>query len=60
MANMDIRLKAKGSGVPLWKLAESMGISEPTLTRRLRVELLEDEKNKLAKLIEELAVEVQS
>ena len=55
MANVDIRLKAKGSGVPLWKLANAMAISEPTLTRKLRVELPEADKIKIIKLIEEIA-----
>ena len=43
-ANLDIRLMAKGSGVPLWKIAKVLKISEPTLTRKLRDELSESEK----------------
>ena len=44
MANLDIRRLAKAEGIPLWRCAEAMGISEPTLTRRLRRELSSDEK----------------
>jgi transposase-like protein len=36
---------AKGSGVALWEIAQALGISEPTLTRRWRQQLsLEDQK----------------
>ena len=52
MANEDIRLYARGHGVPFWKIAAHMEISEPTLTRRLRVELCDDEKAKYKKIIE--------
>ena len=54
MANKDIRLKAKGCGVPFWKIAAKLGISEPTMTRKLRFELSEAEKAKIFKIIEEL------
>lgn len=53
MANNDIRLKAKGCGVPIWKIAAKLGISEPTMTRKLRFELSEAEA-KIFKIIEEL------
>lgn len=39
MENGAIRQKAKANGVPLWKVAKEIGISEPTLTRWLRVPL---------------------
>jgi len=55
MANMDIRRTAKANGVPLWKICEVMGVSEPTLTRRLRKELPESEKEKIRNIIAELA-----
>lgn len=54
MANQDIRLAAKGSGVALWKIAERLGISEPTMTRRLRTELNADEKAHIMNIIAEL------
>lgn len=46
LVNNDIKLLARGSGVPLWKIAQALGISEPTLTRRLRRELSEKERSK--------------
>ena len=54
MVNMDLRLEAKGAGVPMWKIAEHLNISEPTLTRRLRKELPDTEKENLRAIIAEL------
>ena len=56
-ANQEIRTRAKQSGVYLWKLAEIMGISEPTITRRLRRELPAAEKAQIMALIDEIAAE---
>lgn len=36
LKNKGIREAAKKNGVPLWRLADMRGISEPTLTRLLR------------------------
>ena len=38
-ANQTIRKAAKAARVPLWMLAEKLGVSEPTMTRKLRREL---------------------
>jgi len=54
LSNQDIRLLAKGTGVPLWKISEALKISEPTLTRKLRKELPEIEKEKIQAIIAEL------
>jgi hypothetical protein len=54
MENRDIRLEARGSGVPLWKIAKKLNISEPTLTRHLRLDLPTEEKLKIRSIIEEL------
>lgn len=55
MSNLDVRRYAKEKGVCLWQCAEVMGISEPTMTRKLRRELPEDEKSKLFEIIDSLA-----
>lgn len=44
MSNADVRTAAKNAGVFLYQVAEAMGISEPTMTRKLRFELSEEEK----------------
>lgn len=57
MSNLDIRQAAKERKVCLWQIAEHMGVSEPTITRRLRRELSEDEKKKIFVIIESIAKE---
>ena len=55
LANHDIRKFAKTKGVYLWEIAEYLNVSEPTLTRKLRVELPLDEKYKISAIIENIA-----
>jgi len=55
MANQDIRNYAKQNGVKLWQVAKVKGISEPTMTRLLRQELPESEKETFRRIINELA-----
>ena len=55
MANLDIRLKARAKNVPLWRLAEAIGVSEPTLYRMLRHELAPAKKKELLDAIKKLA-----
>ena len=57
MANKEIREKAKMSGVLLWQIAEKLGISEPTMTRKLRHELSEADKQKILAIIDALSRE---
>ena len=58
MQNQEIRRAAAGAGVPLWKIARDIGISEPTMTRRLRVELTEEQKAEIMASIRRLSEEV--
>lgn len=60
MANNDLRNAAKSAGVPLWKIADVLHIGEATITRKLRRELPEKEKQQLLKIIEQLAKEVET
>lgn len=57
MANMVIRKAAREAGVALWRIAKEIGISEPTMTRRMREELPADEQERILGVIEELAKE---
>ena len=57
MFNKDIRAYAKEKRIFLWQVAKSMGISEPTMTRRLRSELPEQEKQQFIRIIDELSVQ---
>ncbi len=55
MNNNDLRKYAKERGVNLWQIAIELGISEPTMTRWLRVPLSEEKENKIKQIIEKLA-----
>ena len=57
MCNMDLREKAKEKGVFFWQIAAELGISESTMTRRMRFELPEQEKQKYLSIIDKLSAE---
>lgn len=59
MENSEVRQTAKELGIPLWKVALKTGISEPTLTRWLRVPLSTDKKRRVMNAINGLAEEVK-
>lgn len=56
-ANADVKKAARAAGVPQWMICEKLGISEPTLTRWLRVELPVDKRQSILDAIAELARE---
>ena len=53
-ANEDLRIAARKAGVPFWKIAEMMNVSEPTMTRKLRREMPDAEKAKILDIIEQI------
>ncbi len=53
--NKEIRLLAKGHGVPFWKICGELGISEPTFTRLMRKPLDEEKKAQIKAIIERLS-----
>ena len=53
--NADIRDRALKSGIRLWQIAESLGINDGNLSRKLRRELPPDEKKKILSIIDILA-----
>lgn len=55
MKNLQIRTAAKTKGVKLWQIADALCISEPTLTRKLRHELSDDETAKILAIIDRLS-----
>lgn len=57
LANSDIRSTAKTKGVRLWEIAEFLNVSDPTMTRMLRRELPNEEKQRFLSIIEEIASE---
>jgi len=54
-ANNDLRNAARCAKIPFWAIAAELGISEPTMSRRLRQELSEGEKSKIMSIIANLA-----
>ena len=60
LQNQDIRRAAAGNGVFLWQVADVMGIADSSLSRKMRKELPEDEKQKIFGIIAELAKEAAS
>lgn len=55
MNNLEIREKAKTSGVCLWQIADMLGMNDSSFSRKLRKELPESEKNKILTIIDDLA-----
>ena len=53
MANEDIRSAAMAAGVYLWEIAEGLGIRDASLSRKLRIELSDKDKEKCFKVINE-------
>lgn len=58
MANEKIRRSARMAGIPLWRIAQFIGVSEPTLTRWLRTPLTEEKEKAILDAIAKLESEV--
>jgi hypothetical protein len=52
MANIGVKEYARENGVPLWKIARRMRVSENTLYRRLRDELDDDTKKRFFDVVD--------
>ena len=57
IANKEIRRKIGAYGLKQWQVAEALGIGECALSRKLRTELPNDEKEKILAIIDELGKE---
>ncbi|WP_295629755.1 hypothetical protein [uncultured Intestinimonas sp.] len=58
MSNQDIRRTAAGAGVKLWQIADALGIADCSLSRKLRKELPQEEKEEIFTIIQKLSQEV--
>ena len=56
-ANQKIREEAKRKGVKCWQIAIHLGISEPTITRWLRIPLSTEREKTIMDAIEAIAKE---
>ena len=57
MQNIDIREKAKSENVFLYEIANKLNINDGNLSRKLRFELSEEEKQKIFAIIKEIKEE---
>lgn len=55
--NQAVRKAAKAAHVPLWRVASTIGISEPTLIRWLRFPLPEEKERRILSAIATLGKE---
>ena len=58
-ANTEIREKGKQAGVCLWEVAAEYGMNDGNFSRKLRLELPQEEKEKILAIINRLAQEKQ-
>ncbi|MBQ9851752.1 MAG: helix-turn-helix domain-containing protein [Ruminiclostridium sp.] len=56
--NETVRRAARIAGVPLWRLAEKLGVSEPTVYRWLRHPLPKDKEIRILDAISSLEKEL--
>nr|DAI77084.1 MAG TPA: hypothetical protein [Caudoviricetes sp.] len=57
MHNKDIRQAAANAGVRLWQIAAAIGLNDGNFSRKLRMELPVEEKQKIFGIIEKLSKE---
>lgn len=57
MSNSDVRMAARNAGVFLYQIAAAMGVSEPTMTRKLRFEPSKEEKQPIFEAINQIVNE---
>ena len=55
MANAEVRKTLKESGVFYWQVADAYGLSDTNFSKLLRKELSKEKKNRILKIIEDLA-----
>lgn len=51
--NQDIRNYARAHGVPLWSVAQGLGVTESTIMKWLRLPLTEERKRQMLEIIDE-------
>lgn len=56
--NQNVREYAKKKGVRLWQIASQIGISEPTITRWMRVDLSSEKEKRILDAIDQISTEV--
>ena len=57
LKNLDVRNMISDSDLKYWEIAEKLGITDSTFSRKLRKEFSEKEKDKIIEIINELSLE---
>lgn len=57
MSNREVRSHAIEKGVLLWMVAEALGISDSSFSRKLRRELPAEERERIMAIIDQIAAE---
>ncbi|MCI7131007.1 MAG: hypothetical protein MSA09_10770 [Lachnospiraceae bacterium] len=57
MRNKEIKDYIKSKGVPMWRVAERLGIADSSFSRMLRYEITEDKKAEIKRIADELSTE---
>ena len=60
MANKKLKLYAKAHDVCLWEIAKFLNVSEPTITRKFRSELTNEEISKIKYAIDQISRQKES
>ena len=55
MRNKEIKEYIKSRKVPMWRIAERLGITDSSFSRMLRYEILEEKKSQIRAIADELA-----
>ena len=55
MKNKDIRLMAAGAGVKLWEIAQELGMTDSSFSRKLRKEFTPKEKEEIIGIIKRIS-----
>lgn len=55
--NESLKLKAAGAGVKLWQVAKEMGIADATLSRKMRTEFSNEDREQFLAAVDKLAAE---
>lgn len=58
--NNVIRRSARAAGVPLWRIADGLGVSEATFTRWMRFPLAEEKERAALAIIKRLSQEAEN
>lgn len=58
MCNKKIREAAASAGVRLWRVADALGVTDSTFSKKLRKELSEADQERIVSIIDKLSREV--